>query len=345
MKKVSIIIPCYNVEKYINNCLDSIINQTYTNIEIICINDGSTDSTGDIIKSYNDNRIVYIEQKNSGVSKARNLGLSMANGEYITFVDGDDSIKVDMIEIFMQKMNYYDCDVVFCSYAKNYENALVENHIYGNEDRLIDGDNYKKLYCRLIGLTKDQLQKPELADSLCTVWGKLYKKDCIKDYEFVDLKEIGTFEDGLFNINVFVKMQKAYYINSCMYYYRKENISSITHLYKNKLYFQWSILFDYIYNFLFSNGLENDECLLEAYQNRICLSIIGLGLNELNNPNGFIERLHNLKTILNSDRYKGAYKSLELKYFPIHWKVFFIFAKKRMALFLYIMLYIINKIR
>ena len=171
MNKVSIIIPCYNVEKYISACIDSIINQTYKNIEIICINDGSTDSTGDIIKSYSDDRIVYIEQKNSGVSKARNLGLSVANGEYITFVDGDDLIKIDMIEILVQKMHNYDCDVVFCSYAKKYKNVIVENHIYGNEDIFIDGDNYKKLYCRLIGLTKEQLQKPELADSLCTVCG------------------------------------------------------------------------------------------------------------------------------------------------------------------------------
>lgn len=342
LEKVSIIIPCYNVEKYIKDCLDSIINQTYKNIEIICVNDGSTDATKDIIKSYHDKRIIYIEQENSGVSKARNIGLVAANGKYITFVDGDDLIKKDMIEILVEKMQRYKCDIVFCSYIKKNGNTLVETKIYGEKDIFIDDDDFKKFYCRFIGLTKEQLKNPELADSLCTVWGKLYRSELIKNYKFVDLKKVGTFEDGYFNINVLLNMKNAYYISSGMYYYRKENSSSITSVYKENLFLQWNTLFNYIYRFLVENRLD-DKCFIEAYNNRICMSILGLGLNELNNPNGFIQKYIIIRKILSSERYRKACDGLELRYFSLKWRIFYLCSKYKITIGVYILLLCIRK--
>ena len=96
--KISIIVPVYNCAKYIKKCLDSLINQTFKNIEIILVNDGSTDNSEEIIQSYDDNRIVYIKQKNQGPSAARNLGIDLAKGEYIGFVDSDDWIDADYYE-------------------------------------------------------------------------------------------------------------------------------------------------------------------------------------------------------------------------------------------------------
>ena len=103
MKKLSIIIPCYNTEKYINKCLDSVLNSTLKDIEVIIINDGSKDSTLDIIKSYKDKRIIIIDKENDGVAMARNDGIKKATGEYITFIDSDDYIEPTMYEEMYNK--------------------------------------------------------------------------------------------------------------------------------------------------------------------------------------------------------------------------------------------------
>ena len=107
---VSVIIPIYNVEKYLRECLDSVINQSYTNLEIICVNDGSTDSSGEIVQEYakKDCRIVYIEQQNSGQSIARNVGLERVKGEWIYFLDADDYIDLDCLEEMVSALRYGD---------------------------------------------------------------------------------------------------------------------------------------------------------------------------------------------------------------------------------------------
>ena len=97
MKLVSIVVPVYNAEKYIRECIDSIINQKYQNIELILVNDGSTDNSYDIINGFNDNRIIIINQENQGVSTARNIGIEAAKGDYFCFVDADDLLETDFI--------------------------------------------------------------------------------------------------------------------------------------------------------------------------------------------------------------------------------------------------------
>ena len=123
MLKVSIIVPIYNMEQYLNRCLESIINQTYENIEIILINDGSKDNSLEICKNYakKDNRIMIIDQKNSGVSSARNSGLDKATGEYLAFVDPDDWIDKDGIEKMVDFALKHKCDIAFFDYKINDE--------------------------------------------------------------------------------------------------------------------------------------------------------------------------------------------------------------------------------
>ena len=113
-KTVSIIIPVYNLEKYIVNCLESIFAQTYESLEIICIDDGSNDKSAEIIKKYSvaDSRIKYYYQQNSGVSVARNKGLDEATGDYVMFVDGDDYLHYQAVELFVREIEKSDCDVV-----------------------------------------------------------------------------------------------------------------------------------------------------------------------------------------------------------------------------------------
>lgn len=119
MIKISIIIPVYNVEKYLATCLDSVINQTYKNLEILLIDDGSTDSSGLICEQYSkkDTRIKTIHKKNGGLSDARNVGISYASGDYISFIDSDDFIDINTFTILNQYIKQYNADIITFNYG------------------------------------------------------------------------------------------------------------------------------------------------------------------------------------------------------------------------------------
>lgn len=131
---ISIIVPVYNVEKYLNKCIDSIINQTYKNIEIILVDDGSTDNSGKICDEYllRDSRIKVIHKNNGGLSSARNEGINISSGEYIGFVDSDDWVEPNMYEEMYKKILYSNADIVDCGYWKEYENKSIK-YISANE--------------------------------------------------------------------------------------------------------------------------------------------------------------------------------------------------------------------
>ena len=116
MKKVSIIVPIYNAEEYLPKCIDSLINQTYQNIEIILLNDGSTDNTQNIIASYKDKRIIAINKKNTGIADTRNEGIKKSTGEYIMFVDSDDYLELNSIELLIKKLEKDKSDIVMFNY-------------------------------------------------------------------------------------------------------------------------------------------------------------------------------------------------------------------------------------
>ena len=117
-KKVSVIIPTYNSDKYLKKCIESILLQTYKNIEIIIINDGSTDKTDDIVKKYEDERIKYYKNKNQGIGKSRNYGIKQSTGEYIMFVDSDDYIDESAVEEMIKKITDSNLDMLVCDFYK-----------------------------------------------------------------------------------------------------------------------------------------------------------------------------------------------------------------------------------
>ena len=131
MKKISVIIPVYNVEKYLYRCVDSVLGQTYYNIEVILIDDGSTDSSPEICDEYQkrDKRVKVIHKKNSGAASSRNIGLSSAKGDYIAFIDSDDYIELDMYENMMKINEEYNCDIVLCDcYKENKTKREIFTH-------------------------------------------------------------------------------------------------------------------------------------------------------------------------------------------------------------------------
>ncbi|MGP1412122.1 MAG: glycosyltransferase family 2 protein, partial [Peptoanaerobacter stomatis] len=185
--KISIIIPVYNVEKYIERCLDSIITQSYTNLEIILVDDGSTDRSGEICDRYAlvDNRIKVLHIKNSGRGEARNVGLAQAKGQYIGFVDSDDWVERDLYRCLMESIEETGADISICAYyecldenktAKMlYENNFVCN---GKEALYFTMSNVKRKYWFNIA-----------------IWNKLYRRDVIKNIRFKGRE----YEDIMYN--------------------------------------------------------------------------------------------------------------------------------------------------
>lgn len=186
--KVSIILPVYNSEKYIQKCLESIISQSYKNIEILIVDDGSTDNTNALISEYvnKDNRIVYIRKENEGVSIARNVALLKSSGKYICFVDSDDFLEKKAIEILVSYMSNCNVDLVIGSYnilrrKCIYSTNIFNNYIYSREE-IISEINKKNFL-------------------LATPWAKLYKSEIIKKNNLFFDANLSYGEDTCFNFD------------------------------------------------------------------------------------------------------------------------------------------------
>ena len=196
---VSVIIPVYNASKYLKRCIESVLNQTYKNIELIAINDGSVDNSLTILECFakNDSRMIVISKENEGVSKTRNVGLKLCKGEYICFLDSDDYFLPNYIETMKHKIEKEDkCDLV----------TLVKKTVKKNSLYKLEYISSKK------GL--DYLCQMKMPTS---VWAYMYKKDSIKDVFFNS--DINYFEDFLFNYIVFTKARNIAFVKEDLHYY------------------------------------------------------------------------------------------------------------------------------
>ena len=335
MPKVSIIVPVYNVASYIRQCIDSLVNQTYENIEIICIDDGSTDESGEILDEYakTDSRIKLLHTSNSGVSSARNTGLSLASSEYLLFVDGDDWIDTATCQKAISIISAESADVVMWPYVREFSDYSSPKEIFKGQ-KVFNEAECRKLQRRMIGLLNEELAHPENADALSTVWGKLYRREIIErnHIRFENLSRIGTYEDGLFNLYYFAHAKNAVYIPDYLSHYRKS--TGMTSKYRSRLASQWDNLFSDMRAYIAQNG--NDYDFNQALNNRISLSIIGLGLNALALPNR--EALAEIRSILSDCEYRAAIKTLPMRYFPPHWWVFFACCKLNFSFGVYLLL-------
>lgn len=342
---ISIIVPVYNTENYLEKCLYSLVNQTYKNIEIIIIDDGSPDNSMNIIQKFvlADNRVKVISQKNQGLSGARNTGMNNANGDYIMFIDSDDWIETDTCEKAINASEKYNADVVFWPYIKEFSDSQKDNYLFDKTEIIWSEKNINQLSRRMVGLVGDELANPQSIDNLVTAWGKLYKKSVIGDVRFTDTKIIGT-EDALFNIEVFLGINSAVYIPDLLSHYRKDNESSLTHNYKKKLVSRWREMYSRIKFLLDRNDMSREY--YDALKNRICFGLIGLGINLAEDKKmSFKEKKKEIYNILSMKHYQIALKDLDFSYLPIQWKVFFKLAKNNNALLLLWLLEIMDYLR
>lgn len=206
MKKISIIVPVYNVEKYVEKCIQSLINQSYKNIEIILVDDGSNDRSNKIIDEYAkvDSRILTIHQKNKGVSAARNAGLKVATGEYVGFVDPDDYVDYQMYETMLKKIELNMSDFAVCGFSKVTELSDKEE-IFEIKDELLSP---KKCVEDLFDFRGGYAIKP----SVCN---KLFRRDKIGDLKFDE--NIGISEDLKFVVQYILKCNSIVYVKQAFY--------------------------------------------------------------------------------------------------------------------------------
>lgn len=227
----SVIIPVFNAEKYLVNCIESILNQSYENFELLLVNDGSSDNSGYICDTYaeKDKRVKVFHTSNFGVSSARNLGLQNSSGEYILFVDADDWIEDGYILDFYNSIINYNFDLIVSGY--HHDNLILKTNVIKSaiKEEAIINDDIAKILTHL-----------EDGNLLSSVWGKLFKKELIDDCKLVFDTKISFGEDTLFTWSYLIHINSISVLGCIGYHYiQNNNLSSLTYkmdTYDNLMY-------------------------------------------------------------------------------------------------------------
>lgn len=252
---ISLIVPVYNSEKYLKKCIDSILNQTYSNFELILVDDGSVDKSPQICDDYarKDSRIVVIHQKNQGQAVARNKALDVCKGDYISFVDSDDYVHPQMLEVLMNTMQKSNAEIVVCDYVQGYDtNFNWNDNDIVDDFTLFDGKTF--LSNCLIGKTgKNWL-----------LWDKIYKKTVFND---IRLPEGRIYEDNATVYKLIYGANKVAYSNNVLYYYFTNSESTVNKNFSPK-HLDWLLVVEEMIEFF---NFKNEVNLLE-WANRCYLN-------------------------------------------------------------------------
>lgn len=222
--KVSIVIPCYNVEKYLHQCLDSVVNQTLRDLEIICVNDGSTDSTLSIIQEYaeKDSRFKIIDKPNAGYGDSMNRGFDLATGEYIGIIESDDYADLDMFEKLYTCAKEHDLDAVksgFYYYYSKEEEKNIPNPIASKVTS-------QRTFCPLKDF-KSKMEMVEFFSIKPTIWSAIYRKDFIRNNKIrFNVTPGASFQDTSFNFQVWALAKRVRLMEECFLHYRQDNEAS-----------------------------------------------------------------------------------------------------------------------
>jgi len=249
--KVSVIIPVYNSEKVLNQCIDSVCNQTLSDIEIICVDDGSEDNSLKILKEYEkkDSRVNVLSQKNRGAGVARNKGIDVANGEYIAFVDSDDWIEDNALEKLYNNIKSNDSDMVLFNSIEHKPNNEFRKRIYLKKDDSLDYNNYTFDY---------HMNKNFVMNGMFVIWSKFYKTSFIKDNN-IRFYSHEIFNDVQFHIQSMLFAKKISYLPEILYHYRRMGQNSLqnSRAVSRKGFILFDI-FDEIEQWLKDNGFFKD---------------------------------------------------------------------------------------
>ncbi|MDU6472960.1 glycosyltransferase family 2 protein [Intestinibacter bartlettii] len=304
MPKVSIVVPIYNVEKYLEQCLDSIINQTLKDIEIILVDDGSPDNCPQMCDDYakKDSRIKVVHKKNGGLSSARNAGIEVAIGDYIGFIDSDDYIELDMYEKMYNIARESNVDFVMSDYYRVSDEGKIKATLDMNEG-IYDKKKIKKdIFPTLI--MGDDINYGRLL----SVWNCLYKRELLYQNNLMFDEEVKYSEDNLFSSIIGYKANSFYYMKGSYLYNYRYNPNSISKTYKPDA---WSVylkmnnklkdLFLGVEDYNFRNQL-NAHIIYYAFN---CINHVG------NSDKSFSYKYKEIKRILNTKELKDGFKNFK----------------------------------
>ncbi|MBD8071307.1 glycosyltransferase family 2 protein [Bacillus sp. PS06] len=311
LPKISVIIPVYNVENYLHRCVDSVLNQTFQEFEIILINDGSTDKSGGICDDYaqRDSRITVIHKKNARVAAARNDGLKMAKGKYVSFIDSDDWIEPEMFQRMITKADEYQLDFIMCDYKKrsdSYEQNKtqpIRSGFYSKEN--IVNELYKCL------IMFDDIEFPPTISN----WVCFFRAEFLKCYNLKYDEDIHYCEDSLFGSKVMYHANNFYYLKDHYYYNYFYNPNSTTNTYNEQKWQSYLKINERLKKY-FESTNEFD------LSRQIKINMLYFSLNELGqikySTNNFEQRINMVKQIMYHPKVKEIFEDFKLP--NVSWK-------------------------
>lgn len=290
--KISIIVPVYNAERYLHQCIDSILVQTHTDFELLLINDGSTDNSGSICNEYSqkDSRINVFHKENGGVSSARNFGITKSEGEYICFIDSDDWIESTFIEKLLLPLITQNADVIFCDYYKEYYNKTREVKS--------SSDFYNM---KVLGM----------------VWGKIYKKKSL----FFD-EDLKLSEDVHYNFRYAKDTLGLLKVDLTLYHYRILDSSAVRTYSKDTVS-------KYNSSIMKIKLIVDKKREIDALDDFICIVYLVICMNYImthNNNTNFLKKIQLIKQLSELKLYKAALAKRGFKNFEITRKIPLYFA-------------------
>jgi len=292
MIKVSIIIPIYNAAKYLDECLTSVVSQSYSNIEIILVNDGSLDDSKSICDTYakNDKRIIVLNQKNMGVSASRNNGIKVASGKYLCFLDSDDFVHPDYIKCLINNIKENTLSVCQMETFKN--NPVLSKNI--KEKKEFNRDHF--IY----------LSSMYLLNTPCC---KLYNLDVIKANKIFFDTSLSLGEDLIFNLNYMQYIDKIIVDMQKLYYYRKDDNLSLSTSYNAKMFDIQLLLYDSFTKFFIKTKMQQEElCIFDSFRFSTLKIIVE---NEFRNKKiSFWKRYINTRKVVRNEEIQKRLKEI-----------------------------------
>lgn len=346
--KISVVVPCYNVSKYIDRCMECLNEQTFKDFEIICINDGSTDNTLEILNKYKRKGVKIISTTNQGVSQARNEGIEAACGEYIYFFDPDDYLCPNALSILFEKVKATNCDCVQFGFKVVGENGQEVNGKNGNKEAGVYDRKkiFEVIFPRYIGYSVSDIKKYGTKDfyanyEMCSVWRFLYKSSVIKKYKIRFPKQIHLGEDTMFNCMYFYYADAICVINDILYtYYSKNSGGLLSSLKKTETLIQNKIACVFERNLI--RGLFQEKYnvdIFPMYAGSLFLSAVELSVKcscSTKLMSGFINYVHldDVQSAIDMIPLEGGHKV----------RILLWLFKKRLFKLTYFLMFIANKL-
>lgn len=304
METISIIVPIYNVEKYLERCIESLIAQTYNHIEIILVNDGSKDNSLEICREYEarDSRIIVIDKENEGVAIARNTGIDKAKGEYVAFIDPDDWAEPEMYESLLKQIKKWQSPVCLCNFYKDTKRRSQPKYFEFEEEVLKGEEIQEQLINNMIGMP-DLL--PKYVYVMGSVWRGLYSRAFLNEHHLRFVPKLTIMEDLVFMVQVLLKCHKVA-IDQGVWYHYVQHANSALHSYNGQLWEDQLVVYELLEESMSEANLE------EEMRNRLDIRYIGMVLTAIKNETyarkegDFKDTISNIKEIFNDETLKNV---------------------------------------